>query len=94
MKKLTKKQRNESYKKALDLLKSPNDTYWGGWKIEGICHALMHTTFPYTGSYNDYCLLSVFREFSLFHPNYIGGFWFENKIEREIVLEFCIAMTE
>lgn len=90
----TTKQRHEIYKKALSLL-----------PLEGfLCHAMQKATGVTSGQWY---FLENFPEFKMFAPN--GEYRFvwnlterpgasvydeDNKLPRQIILDFCILMTE
>lgn len=94
MEKLTKQQRHEAYKKALEILNDDPKKYTH-WFNDCICHCLMNAKFEKETEYNSETLYFIFKEFYLFRPEDIKEpYWFENKLEREIVLDLCIEMTK
>jgi len=89
---LTKRERHNIYKKALELKNAP---YCGGVLIsQGLCVLIRYA---HTGEieYNDNSYryqntAKIFKEFNLFFE-YSNDY---NNKEREIILEFCIEMTK
>ena len=95
MKKLSKRQRNRNYKKAFNALFETEagikSHYWGDWLVRCICHAIGSSCHNDSNSVDSFII--NYEEFLLFEPEENCAFWFENSIEREICLLFCIEMT-
>lgn len=83
----TKKQRNEIYRKALKHL--PNVFNNGS----GICHSIRLGGGDNNAYFED-TRREYLPEFALFEPDGPYWSWFDNLQERQIVLDFCILMTE
>jgi hypothetical protein len=97
MKKLTKNQRHNIYKDALNSLTqkhSPFDKLRTIWYYDCICHSIMRVKYNYMSEFDTFELLNVFHEFSLFQPEFNDSYWFDNKDERILCLLFCIEMTK
>lgn len=97
MRRLTTEERNEVYKKARITMES--------FPTYGLCYTIMQEvpTAAVGNSYlSDINISYHFPEFKLFNPRSLGLWWFGypdrfNKIghlQRLIVLDFCILMTE
>ena len=95
MKKLTKKQRNRNYKKAINALLETTSGikshYWGQWLARCICHAIGSACHNDSDSVDSFII--NYDEFLLFEPKETSAFWFSDSVEREVCLLFCIEMT-
>jgi len=89
---MTKKQRNEVYKKALISLEEESSHHFSN--SYSICRALEDHSDYYAGD----SLVPFFPEAELFNPNIntnTGEYWLPKKDlqTRQIILDFCIEMT-
>ena len=101
MKKLSKKQRHEVYKKALSILLDEDSTKYIYWRNNCICHCIMNAKYKNLSSYSDDIFYSIFPEFNIFKPELEEvdeyeslSYWFDDRLQREIVLDLCIEMTK
>lgn len=102
MKKLTKKQRHDFYKKILNI-NLENSSYGIQTGVVGFCDASSNELF---GSIFDYRKIkpSMFPEYFMFKPKNNSAYWFADENDcfrtsmqgndvRQLVLMFCIEMT-
>lgn len=90
---MTKERRHKLYKKALELLPTKGiHKFTGSYSL---CWALVY------GLDKEYCRipseLPILEEFNLFNPNKpLEAFWLTKRDlqTRQIILDFCILMTE
>lgn len=95
---MTKKQKNDAYRKALDFLIENKSIILNNKNYNnnpGVCQVLAYLTvgFPIPNGFE-----KIFKELYLFYPENFNRqmnevYWLQNKKIRKVVLEFCILMT-